>query len=264
MIDSCINSRVKRLRINSPVVISSPQQQPVTGNKASFSACFSLTTKCITESILTKLDTNVNTELNKLVEIESPLDDSERKQVKSNTGSSSISSSTRRCLFKSGSCLDTSLSSTKKLLSFDSPCAVMTNPVEHTTTPTKAKCKQVTPVSYLKSNIIFNEEDEENNTSLTDYSLQSIEKSLSIRTTSTTSFNQEVIDQEELKKQHELIMNLLEKEVVTSHQLNTETSVSKLIGDRSRHHILPCTSTNLKHSDLNCISPETVIEITRY
>jgi rhodanese-related sulfurtransferase len=174
----------------------------------------------------------------------------------------SSSSTTRRCLFKQ------SQLSRPQPINFDSPRSYNTDTTTTTTTTTitsKHVTKQVTPISCYKNTIISDDEA----ASLVDFSLQSIEQSLSIKASgrgietidemteessggsslsSLESFTN--VNTTDVRMQQELIMSLLDRE-----------DTGKLIGDRSAHHILPCTATNLKHSDLNCITPSTVTQV---
>jgi hypothetical protein len=301
---------VKRLRLTSPINTTasftsnnSSQNRKSVSNK--FSSCFSLTTKSIAESILTKLETSISInkshseeasaeadyDLLKLNDIESDTENNEESNVEdenddsdddddfgikinknkllldvstssncsANTSLILNTSSTRRCLFK-----QSQFSGSKNTLesprSFNS---ISTVTQTKTNVSIGKQTKQITPISCYKTNIISAED-----ASLVDYSLSSIEKSLSIN--SNVPSRIETIDEMleecysdsqqltnatnpgELKVQHEIIMSLLDQEY---------TANAKLIGDRSGHHILPCTNTNLKHSDLNCITPATMTKL---
>jgi rhodanese-related sulfurtransferase len=101
-------------------------------------------------------------------------------------------------------------------------------------------------------------------TSLMDYSLNSIETSLEAyakkrRERESTTLNElevEVEVEEDLicKYNHDLIMTSLDMES------STTSSSTRLIGDRSRAHILPCIQS-VKHADLNVIEPSTLTQV---
>lgn len=181
----------------------------------------------------------------------------------SNCSNSSFSFQTRRCLFKSSpSPAPTAL---KSLINNSTP-----NKVVLIKTPIVAESssssKQITPISTYRNNIITNEQPALNDTSILEYSISSIEKSLEIfcqnnkpqqiKQTITHTIDRISEDEDEcLKETHELIMKSLD--VMETDQQNSN---SRLIGDRSRYHILPCT-TSIKHNDLNVITKDTLIKV---
>jgi hypothetical protein len=201
------------------------------------------------------------------------LDVSTSSNCSANTSLILNTSSTRRCLFRQSQfgCSSVSKNTLESPRSFTSFSQAKTTT---TTTNTTTTCvsqatktaKQITPISSYKNTIISTGAE----ASLVDFSLSSIEKSLSINATSMIPSRIETIDEmleescyadsssnsaihpDDLKVQHEIIMSLLDQEY---------TANAKLIGDRSGHHILPCTNTNLKHSDLNCITPATATRV---
>jgi rhodanese-related sulfurtransferase len=156
----------------------------------------------------------------------------------------------RRCLFSTGS----SSSSSK-------------SPV------VKPKHQQTTPISVLKMSSVT--ATCEVTSSLMDFSLHEIESCLSIslsrqEATAKQAMVKQVLleepaeDEEEealetpdqLMTKHERIMNSLEIEY-NSHYSCMDV---KLIGDKSRCHILPCKS-NVKHTDLSVIAPDTLKQL---
>jgi hypothetical protein len=214
---------------------------------------FSFLSKNITKS--TSSRTQEEKDLEELFNLESitespsksDLEDETTNKLNTSSNSSTTSSATRRCLFtKTNSKLNSALFASTyspKIVKQLNMCIESTS--ISSITP---KTKPTTPISCYKS-IIASQNDSisEENTSLIDFSLNTIEKSLF-----QTQNKCETI-QEEVKEKHETIMNLLDMEC--------SSTSAKLIGDRSAHHILPCTNTNIKHADLQSISPQTMSRV---
>ena len=121
--------------------------------------------------------------------------------------------------------------------------------------------RQITPISSLRPNVIIQpaavhdipEEEEEVESedqtrplSHIEFSLDSIERSLQIYA----------------HKQHQKQLNeqLIRDSLDAESSAHESSTPRRLIGDRSRHHLLPCTHS-LKHSDLNVIEPATLTRV---
>ena len=151
--------------------------------------------------------------------------------------SSSYSLQTRRCLF----------TPTPKQTAEKSRQNTPNKQIEIESNKSSPKQQQITPITtFGRFNTIIpptTTTSVESESSFFDYSLIKIESTLNI-------------DNENLKQNHEMIMQSLEFEC----KLNKTTETNSLIGDRSRYHILPC-KPSIKHHDLNVIEPQTMTKV---
>jgi rhodanese-related sulfurtransferase len=122
-----------------------------------------------------------------------------------------------------------------------------------TTPSSTSKSSSLTPISCLRPNLIIQEESPYCMSALFDYSLNSIEKSLQIFAQKRQEPAARGLDC--IAENHELIKTSLDNE----YNASSETT-SRLIGDRSRFHLLPCI-TSIKHNDLNVIAPQTLTQL---
>ena len=123
----------------------------------------------------------------------------------------------------------------------------------------KHASRQVTPVSiHRQHGIIINESEAATYSTFEEQAISSIEKMFEMSSTVKTT---------SLHSQHMQIMQSLDMECEQSNAVHVEASLttttctnSRLIGDRSSCHILP-TKTNIKHNDLNVITPSTLNKV---
>lgn len=214
-------------------------------NEDSFSQIFSESTKQLSESLLTRFKTNEDTSDSGLgVEthnldcelyetLDSDIDDESNhpklfKNKLLDISNCSFTSPSpyqaRRCLFKQS---PTPQSLTTKL-NLSTPNKVSLK--QEVYIEEKIETKQITPISSYRDNSIIHN-------SFLDFSFETTEKRV----------HENEDDNSNLKDIHNMIMQSLDFESQSS---------SRLIGDRSRAHLLPCTTT-IKHNDLSVITPNT-------
>lgn len=165
--------------------------------------------------------------------------------LNSSVTSANDSFTARRCLFGSSPRSETP----KKALFENNDDSYTTSHVQQSLTPkTKiGKKNQITPISIRRQSSMKIGESNAF-TTFAEQSITSIEKML------------QDTSKKCLKNQHDLIKKSLdiECEVTSSHEPVTTTH--RLIGDRSKYHLLP-TITSIKHNDLNIISTETLKQV---
>lgn len=135
----------------------------------------------------------------------------------------------RRCLFKQ---TPTPQSITKKL-NLSTPNKCILRQETSSFLEEKIETKQITPISSYRNSSLLQ-------SSFLDFSFEKGEKNQS----------EEEEDNSNMKDIHKMIMQSLDYECQSVQQN------SRLIGDRSSTHLLPCTNT-IKHNDLSVITPLT-------
>lgn len=159
--------------------------------------------------------------------------------LNSSIASGNDSFTTRRCLFKSSPRADTP----KKALFEDN------NYSQQSLTPNSkiVTKRQITPISIRRQSSMKTDASSIF-TTFAEQSITSIEKMLE-KTTKTS-----------LKNQHDLIKESLDIECEVTSSQEVVTTTHRLIGDRSKYHVLP-TKTSIKHNDLSVISTETLQQV---
>lgn len=153
----------------------------------------------------------------------------------------SCSFQARRCLFKQS---PTPQSSCVSKLNLSTPNKVI---IKSGLESKITDCKQITPISsYRNNSIILNQNQ------------QSSCLNFSFNNNSPIAHLKQEVEEESsnLKDIHQMIMQSLDYECSQQQQQAKSAENSRLIGDRSRYHLLPCTTT-IKHTDLSVITPNT-------
>lgn len=225
LFNKSINQQVKRLRLTDDYL---------------FSCVFTETSKQLSDSLLQRLKPNFNEDTSdsglgaetqnndsNLDSFDSDVDEESNhpklfKNKLLDISNCSLDSPSpfqaRRCLFKQ------SPTPNSKKLNLSTPNKSI-----------KENCsidnKQITPISFRNASL---------QNSFLDFSFE-------------TNVKQNQADEDDnsnMKEIHQMIMQSLE------YECDTSQATARLIGDRSRAHLLPCTSS-VKHNDLSVITPST-------